>query len=854
MNDLSAVNSGATARTGSTLDFGSPGVEFGFEHALPAWAWALVVIAAALIAAASYRRLEGALWLRCLLAGVRTLLFIALAVIIAGPRLFRPNETIEKDWVLVLVDRSGSLGITDVAAGGSPAISRQTQLDEALALARTTFVQLGAERTLVWLGFDSGAYDLALDRATGLPTLGEPKGRRTDLASAIDGALRRAAARPIAGVVLVSDGRSAAPVPKSLLRRLEAEKVPVFTVALGSAEALADVGLRRIEAPRSAFVADIVPVEVELERTPAPADGGPEVSGTVELVDKLTGEVLDTQTATWTPGPDGGLARVTLKSRPTLAGQGEWQVRVKPGAGGDIVSTNNQQDVPIELVDRPLRVAYFDGYPRWEYRYLKNLLVRERSISSVVMLLAPGRKYLQEGTVVLDSLPRTDEEWENYDVIVMGDVVPGVFSPAQLESLKRRVTRGAGLVWIAGESSTPANWRATAMSDLLPMTFGPGAGSGDGGWADEARGAGGDDTSGPRLGPDRFAGPVMMLATPAADRAGILRLTESASESVPGAPWWPRSLTSAETGWSQLYWAQRLDRSRLKPTAEVLAVAIDTESSGSLDDSAESASLSRSAPPLVVSMRFGAGRAVYVATDEVWRWRYGRGETLTERFWLPIVRLLGRESLSRAGRPALIEATPERAEPLEPVRISVTLLDQSLAAEAAPESVQVRVLRAGGGLNDASAQLRLMPDAVNSEAGGRRSYSGTWLTPEPGRYVAEIVEPAIVSAASAAGRAGEAAGGLAASLRAGIDIELTDDELRQPQTDHELLKTISASSGGQSLSTGQLGQLPKLLPNRQLRLAGEPEIRTLWDSPITLAILIGLLALEWIGRRVLRLV
>src|SRR5690606_14712272 len=121
----------------------------------------------------------------------------------------------------------------------------------------------------------------------------------------------------------------------------------------------------------------------------------------------------------------------------------------------------------------------------------------------------------------------------------------------------------------------------------------------------------------------------------------------------------------------------------LKPTAEVLAEAVSSR---------EPTDAGPARSPLVIAMRFGAGRTLYVGTDEIWRWRYGRGEFYPERFWLQMMRMLGRESLSRAGKPALVEVLPRRAEVDQPIRIAVTLLDQSLV-DAAPASLRVRVVR-----------------------------------------------------------------------------------------------------------------------------------------------------------------
>lgn len=72
---------------------------------------------------------------------------------------------------------------------------------------------------------------------------------------------------------------------------------------------------------------------------------------------------------------------------------------------------------------------------------------------------------------------------------------------------------------------------------------------------------------------------------------------------------------------------QRIDPSSVKPTAEILADARRRFPAGG----------SAATSAAVLTMRFGAGRVAYVATDETWRWRYGRGESYQERFWLPLI-------------------------------------------------------------------------------------------------------------------------------------------------------------------------------------------------------------------------
>jgi len=58
-------------------------------------------------------------------------------------------------------------------------------------------------------------------------------------------------------------------------------------------------------------------------------------------------------------------------------------------------------------------------------------------------------KYLQEGEILLDALPRSPEEWARFDVIIMGDLPASMFSREQLDQLKEHIAvRGAGLLWV----------------------------------------------------------------------------------------------------------------------------------------------------------------------------------------------------------------------------------------------------------------------------------------------------------------------------------------------------------------------------------------------------------------------
>ncbi len=875
-----------------TLRPGQEGVAFTLTVTPEPWQWALIGAACIGLAGWSYSHLEGSGRWRAALAMTRALLLLLVVFLLCGPRLVRPTETVEKDWVLVLVDRSGSMKIADaepagpagtgvnVAASGASA-TREEQLADSLARSRVFWEKLGAERVVVWLGFDAGAFELkpgasadggAATVATPTPakalpvTLDVPAGRRSAIGGAIEAALARSAARPLAGIVILSDGRATDQISRATLRRLKADRVPIFSVPLGSSLARTDFAVRGIEAPTSAFAADIVPVRARVERFGSLNAGA---SAKLRLVDEDTGKTLDERSVRFEPGETapagtGSSGELTLTARPgantpagapdtTRASERRWSVRLVTETP-DLLPENNRADLSIATFDRPLRVLYLDGYPRWEYRYLKNVLSREKSVSFASTLLAVGRRYLQEGNETLDAIPSTPSEWARFDVIMLGDLRPDVFTTQQLSLLRDRVSiGGAGLMWIAGEGAVPTAWRSTVLADLLPMSFASGDAS-IRSWDQE----------------------VYLRPTPNSEGLGVLRLLDEraatagdasprAASSTPGgpaisqpldgAPFWPGELSDGRNTWSRLRWVQRIDPASLKPAVETLAVVEPSGTGASpapADGDRATSRRDASATPAVMTMRFGAGRIVYVATDEIWRYRYGRGEAYPERFYLQLLRYLGRDSVGRAGRAATLAISPRRASVAQPVRVSVQLVDQSLI-EASPASITVRIdpkpVAPSPGATPAepravgeSVTLTLRPEGTGANApseAGRRSYVATWVPSQPGVYRASLVDPLFT--------------GLPEVITADAEVTFPDDELRQPETDHPLLAQLATETGGSVVPPADLASLGNLLPRREIRTSSLGQEHPLWDTPAALLAIILLLTIEWVARRLLRL-
>ena len=79
-----------------------------------------------------------------------------------------------------------------------------------------------------------------------------------------------------------------------------------------------------------------------------------------------------------------------------------------------------------------------------------------------------------------------------------------------------------------------------------------------------------------------------------------------------------------------------------------------------------------------------------------------------------------------------------------------------------------------------------------------------------------------------------------------------DDEFRILDADHELLADISRNSGGSSVPPDSIDRIPDLLPNRDV-LIENPIGVPIWNTGTFLFLLIGLLTLEWVVRRSIRM-
>src|SRR5439155_2543116 len=211
-------------------------------------------------------------------------------------------------------------------------------------------------------------------------------------------------------------------------------------VAIGSDKAPTNIDVQSVTVQDSAFKDDIVNVKATIRGTGY--EPGHVVS--VVLKDKKTGRML--------PAPDGKLEQhvvlnddqpveAELQFKPTEVGTLDLVVEAlkQPGESDD---EDNQRTAQVAVLDAKLNVLFVDGAPRWEYRYLKNEMIRDRTVNISCLLTSADPSFAQEGDPPDDKtgfpgpikrFPESIQEMMAYDVVLFGDVDPRQFSDAQLQ-------------------------------------------------------------------------------------------------------------------------------------------------------------------------------------------------------------------------------------------------------------------------------------------------------------------------------------------------------------------------------------------------------------------------------------
>jgi hypothetical protein len=129
-------------------------------------------------------------------------------------------------------------------------------------------------------------------------------------------------------------------------------------------------------------------------------------------------------------------------------GQFEYEIRAIP-LPNEVDHQNNSAITYLNVIDQQIKVLLLEGAPYWDTTFLQRSLMRNDKINlDLIAQYAPGKARLIRKEASEDPLriPATAEEFNAYDVIILGRSVDQLFRREQLELLENFARDHGGTV------------------------------------------------------------------------------------------------------------------------------------------------------------------------------------------------------------------------------------------------------------------------------------------------------------------------------------------------------------------------------------------------------------------------
>ncbi len=626
----------------------------------------------------------------------------------------------------------------------------------------------------------------------------KPEGNGTQVVSSLTDVLQDLQGQRVAGVAVLTDGRETpAEAPPEALAAVKGFGIDVFPIPVGSDQMPRNIAVQSVTFEDTAFVNDYTNLHVTLRATgyepnhpitlallrqstrngqtvnvPVLDDSGNEITQTVEAADDK---------------PFG----VDMQFKPTEADipVANLVVEAKPQPG-EMDDSDNFHPARLDVMDDNITVLYVDGYPRWDYRYLKNSLIRDKTIKVSCLLTSADPSFRQEGSDDpnrpdhqdswrITAFPESMDQLLDYDVVIMGDVDPRQFTDAQLQMIADFVSKkGGGFAMVAGPRWSPQSYRNTPIESILPVII----------THTEA-----DD------GMENITEGFRPVLTRAAAHYPIFRFF----------PQWAANEEYVKNHLPPLFWYCR--GIMIKPGVGITLAEHPTDL-GPDDHKA----------PILVIGTYGTGRTIFSAIDDSWRWRFYTGESIFNTYWVQQLRYLAR-GRKIGQRKMTFTADRDVYELGKEVTIQLEPLSPDLIQQLSPP-VTVQII------DDATGEAVRRLDLQRQDASSA-VYSGSFTADRIGQFRVEL--PHLTNQDSTIS----------------FKVVEPDMELREPQVDLSFLNRLATES---PIPFAQAG--PTLTAIRSAaKIIPIDTVQPLWNAPLVMVVFVSLITVEWIMRKMVGL-
>ena len=629
-------------------------------------------------------------WRRATLTALRLGALALVVLILLNPRLLTEIHLEHPGRTLFLFDVSASMGqrddyeederdMVEAVTGFDTVADQPSRADIALAaIQRSDLIERLEERNRVGLfafGADAeevGAIDTAED--------GAPVAAETSLGESISTAIDASRRDPLAGVVVVTDGRSN--TGRSAVEALRAQsfgsRAPIWAIGVGKSHVARNYAVEEVSVPPVVEVG--YPAQIEAHISAMGIRGPVTVALYRSRPDGSEKERIEEREVV----ANTTVFETRLKFVDTPAHKGKYRYTVRmPRRAGEVEWRDNVRSARTTAAEEHRRVLLVAGTATPEYKFVRNFGLRDDGVQLSCWLSSADPRLQQDGDVILYELPRTDEDLRIYDAIILMDPDPEDLPKDFQRALTRFVSEdGGGLAYVAGEAFTPfvaSDSSCSTLRTLLPVDLA---------------------ASRPPRGNEISSRPWQATPTARGLTHPVCRLLDSADEN--------------ETVWEVLppfYWTY--PTSRLRPAAVAL--------------------LRSPRSVLAAIHRAGLGEVLFLGSDDFWRWR-SSDVSIHERFWASAVRYLAMGKFQTGSGKVTVESDRDRYRIGDEIRITAHLVDGRRQPVDKPR-VEVLV-EASTERDDPDANPTTIETSVgDSDAPSRYTVALAPVVGDPGRYM-----------------------------------------------------------------------------------------------------------------------
>jgi len=730
-----------------------------FESGWP-W-WLLLVLAAAGAAFAGlalwrHRRDGMALGRAAVLWLLQTLSMILLLTLLWQPALSLSTLKPQQNVVAVVVDDSRSMALADT--GRSRSEQAKTMLDGGLLEGLKKKFQVRVYRMAGHLE--------RLDPKTSL----EAKSPSTRIGDALHEAIGEAATLPVGAVVLLSDGAdNSGGIDLQTTTELRRSRIPIHTVGFGRERMERDVEIVDAQLPARTLPGARVSAAITYRQS-----GFNGAKARLQISDGM--KVVASREISMKG--DAGSVTENLVFQTGTAGAQSYRVALTV-LEGEQNPRNNELTRVVNVEDRKPRILYFEGEPRWEYKFIRRASEEDKAVSLASIVRTTQNKIYVQGrnspNELAQGFPAEVDELFAFQGIILGSVEAASFTPSQIDLLKAFVDRrGGGLLFLGGRNGlSEGAWQRSPLAELIPVSL-----------------------------PDRkgtfHRDPASVLLTGAGRDSLLTRLDENPDRNAAKWQGLPQLADYQETG-------------EPKPGAVTLL---------------EMAPTSRGRFPLLTVENYGRGHTAVLATGGTWRWRMrlDSKDKTHETIWQQFLRWLVADVPER-----VVSSMPKSVfadETSIPLRVEVRDRNYLPAADAKVEAK----INGPGGIAD---HVELHPDPVTAGV-----YTAAWTANAPGSYGVEVTARQGENEIGRDVVTFRREDGVAEDFRTEQNRELlekiaseTGGRYFTPSQTNDLLDAVSLSEAGISVKENrQIWDMPAALILFALLRGGEWLLRRRWGA------------------------